>query len=275
MFAETGSRSFALNGVGSLYVRQFGEGKQLQAGSIASLRLDRAGYNLYDYIEWKTYMAWRMSLPHSLTLNTGYSAKLRNYWRMDARRYSDQAAYLHLSKRFSSQTILRGEAALGFIHHSDSEAQVVLGIELVQPLAQNTSLGVRYERRINTHADAFGDNLLDHDIDMLNNRYDYDGKVWSAKLTQQLAHRRLFVISGGLDVRNYQTLTTLAWRGEPLFADEMRKDRNPYLSVAFESPVGNRLNARFVYDFESNKSNDTFYCFNKRNSLSGDLGLSF
>jgi hypothetical protein len=67
----------------------------------------------------------------------------------------------------------------------------------------------------------------------------------------------------------------LAWRGEPLFADELRKDKNPYLSIAFETPLGNRVNAQFIYDFESNKSNDTFFHFGKRNSLSVDLGLSF
>ena len=275
MFAEIGSRSFLSNGVGMTYVRQFAHGKRLQAGSLASVRLDRALYNVYDNAGWKNYVSLKMYLPHSVMLNTGYTLQLRNYWRMDASQYSEHMAFAHVSKLFSTQTLVKGEAGYGLKHHADSEGQVFLALDLTQPLAQNTRLNVRYERRINTHANVFGENLLDQDIDMLNNRYDYNGQVWSAKLTQQLSHRRKLVISGGFDVRKYQTLTTLAWRGEPLFADEMRKDKNPYFSVAFETPLANKLNARFVYDFESNQSNDTFFNFKKRNGLSVDLGLSF
>ncbi|MBT3604784.1 MAG: hypothetical protein HOE48_25000 [Candidatus Latescibacteria bacterium] len=275
MFAEVGSRSFALNGFGASYVRQLAHGKRLDVGSFASVRLDRSGYEVYDNAEWKNYVAFRMYLPARVMLHTGYTVQLRNYWRMDARNYSDHSAFAQASKLFSTQTLVRGEVGYGFKHHADSEGQLVLGLEISQPLAQNTSLNMRYERRLNTHANVFGENLLDQDIDMLNNRYDYNGQVWSAKLTQQLSNSRKLVIAGGFDVRSYQTLTTLAWRGEPLFADELRKDKNPYLSVAFETPLRNRVQARFVYDFESNKSNDNFFNFNKRNSLSVDLGLTF
>jgi hypothetical protein len=275
MFAEIGSRSFALNGVGVSYVRQFANAKRFQAGSFASVRLDRAGSEAYDNLGWKSYVAFRMYLPYSIVLNSGYTVQLRNYWHMDARNYSDHTASLQMSKLLSTQTLIRADAGYGLKHHSDSEGQIVLGLELSQPLAQNTSLSTRFERRLNTHANAFGQNILDQDIDKLNSRYDYSGQVWSAKLTQQLTHRRQLVIAGGVDVRHYQTLTTLAWRGEPLFADELRKDKNPYLSIAFETPLGNRVNAQFIYDFESNKSNDTFFHFGKRNSLSVDLGLSF
>lgn len=275
MFAEVGSRSFALNGFGASYVRQFAHGKRVQAGSFASVRLDRAGYEVYDNTGWKNYVSFDMYLPARVMLRTGYTVQLRNYWRMEARHYSDHSAIAQMSKLFSTKTLVRADVGYGFKHHADSEGQVVLGLEINQPLAQNTSLDMRYERRLNTHANVFGENLLDQDIDMLNNRYDYSGQVWSAKLTQQLSHSRKLVISGGFDVRNYQTLTTLAWRGEPLFADELRKDKNPYLTVAFETPISSKVQARFVYDFESNKSNDTFFNFNKRNGLSVDLGLNF
>lgn len=275
MFAETGSRSFLLNGVGVSYVGEFGQGKRVQVGSFASTRLNRSGYEVYNHFGLKNYATFKMYLPHRVMLNVGYTLQMRNYWKMDVRQYADHSVYAQMSKQFSTQTLLRGDVGYGFKQHGDSEGQIVLGLELGQPLAENTSLSLRYERRVNTHANAFGGDLLDLDIDLLNNRYDYNGQVWSAKLIQQLPHRRQLVMAGGVAVRNYQTLTTLAWQGVPLFADDLRKDKNPYLSVAFETPLGNRVRGRFVYDFESNKSNDTFYNFGKRNNLSVDVGFSF
>ncbi len=275
MFAEIGSRSFLLNGVGVSYSGEFGQGKQVQVGSFASVRLDRAGYEVYNNYGLKNYATFKMYLPKRVMLHVGYTLQVRNYWQMDVGQYADHSIYAQMSKQFSTQTLLRGDVGYGFKQHGDSEGQIVLGLELGQPLAENTSLSVRYERRVNTHAHVFGGDLLDQDIDLLNNRYDYNGQVWSAKLIQQLPHRRQLIMAGGLAVRHYQTLTTLAWQGVPLFADDLRKDKNPYLSVAFETPLGNRVRGRMVYDFESNKSNDAFYHFGKRNNLSLDVGFSF
>lgn len=275
LFADIGSRSFLLNGAGFAYTRKFVGGKSLQFNSFASLRTDRSDFNNFDNVGWQSYISYKMRLPRSMAFSASYSLQLRRYWHMRVSRYAEQVLSTQLTKHFSTRTWIRGDLGYGYKQHADTEGQMIVGVEAGQPLAQNTNLHVRYERRWNTQADVFDEDLLAQDIDMMYNRYDYNGQTWSAKLSQQLPNRRVLTLSGGLHVRHYQTLTTLAWQGVPLFADELRKDRNPYISVAFQTPISNRVMATFVYDFESNQSNDTFYNFKKRNNLSVDLGMTF
>ena len=53
------------------------------------------------------------------------------------------------------------------------------------------------------------DFLLQYE-DLLNDRYDYIGHDWSARLTQQLPDRLRLIVEGGYEIRNYQSLTTSA-----------------------------------------------------------------
>lgn len=275
MFAQAGMRSFGLNGVGTSFARKLGKGRQVTLGSFASVRLNRSGYNIYDNLGWQNNAGFKMMMPHSVMLNLAYTLQVRRYWRMQDQNYMNHTWSMKMGKLFSTRTQVRVQLGYGLKDHSDSEGQILFGFEAGQPLGPNTALNLRYERRWNTHANIFDEDLLVQDIDMLNSWYDYDGQLWAVQLTQLLTDRKKLVISGGVAVRHYQTLTTLAWRGVPLFADELRRDRNPYFSVAFETPLNQAVTAKFIYDFESNQSNDSFYNFGKRNNLSVDLAIAF
>ena len=113
------------------------------------------------------------------------------------------------------------------------------------------------------------------DEDLLNDRYDYSGQEWTARLKQQLPDRMRVIVEGGYEVCNYQSLNTATIWGLFLDLDDWRRDRSPFVSVTLERPFGDLLQARLRYGFERNLSTDEYYNYNASHTVSFDLELGF
>jgi hypothetical protein len=208
-------------------------------------------------------------------VRTGYTVQLRNHWQLATSGYTDHNAFLQVNKFLPTRTTLRGDVNFGFKHHGTSEGQIVMGIQVAQSLTENTGISLRYQNRLNTHAGVADEDVLFQDTDILNDRYDYSGHEWTARLTQQLPNRRRVIVEGGYEIRNYQALTTLASLDLSFDLSTLRKDRNPYFSLTFETPLGERVNSRLVYDFERNLSTDVYYDYKERHSFSVNFDFNF
>ena len=276
LFASLGSRSFAVNRAGLSYVRQLGSHSDLfYAGSAIVTRFGKSDYSVYNYVGVKNYATLKKYLFPSVLLRTGYTMQFRNYWNMTTQRFMDHYVFAQVSKFWPTRTTLRGDVSYGLKQHGNSEGQAVLGLQVAQSLGTNTGLRLRYQRRVNTHANLSAIDFLMQDEDLLNDRYDYSGHEWTARLTQQLPDRLRLIVEGGYEMRNYRSLTTATICGLSLDLDDWRKDRSPFASVMIEKPFGDLLQARLQYGFEGNRSTDEYYDYNESHSISFDLEIGF
>jgi len=276
LFASSGTRSFAVNRAGVSYVRQHGSQNDLfYAGSAIVTRLGRSDYSVYNYVGMKNYLTVKKYLNPSVLFRSGYTGQFRNYWNMTTHRYMDHNVFAQLSKFWPTRTTLRGDVSYSLKQHGNSEGQAVIGLQVAQSLGVNTGLSLRYQRRINTHASSSDADFLMQDEDLFNDRYDYSGHEWTARLTQQLPDRMRLIVEGGYEVRNYQSLTTAAIWGLSANLDDWRKDHSPFASVMLERPFGELLQARLRYGFEGNLSTDEYYHYNASHTVLFDLEFGF
>ena len=274
LFAQSNERNFAVSNSGIAFARQLGLGSnRLYAGSSLSLRMGRSGYEIYDFVGMKNYLTFKWYVRPSLMLRTGYTMRFRSYHKQEISRYEDHYLFAQINQFFPTRTTVRGDMSFGYKRHGASEGQLVLGIQVAQSLTNDTGLSLRYQNRQNPIEDSAQDLFSDEDI--LNDRYDYSGHEWSARLTQQLPMRMRLVAEGGYEIRNYQTITTQAALGAILLSDDFRIDRTTFGSLVLEKPLGDRINTQLIYRFERNLSTDTYYDYNSRHNLSVNFEIGF
>ncbi|MDA0747507.1 MAG: hypothetical protein O2954_13385, partial [bacterium] len=278
IFSRVGERTFAVNNLGIAYAHRLpGSKNLLSTGSVLSLRLDRSYYDIYDYTGLKSYLNAKVYLRPSLLFRAGYSLSLRKYWNMDASRYVDHDFSLQLNRFFSTRTTLRTDFQYGYKTHNGPEAQILFGFQIAQSLAEDTGLSLRYQARFNTTAKSNNEleNIYLQDDDLLADRYDYGGHEWTARLTQQLPAATRLLLEGGYEIRNYQTQSALDLYGLPTSLEERRQDRNASLSAIFEVPLTPALRSQIGYTFDRNLSNDLYYNYPGRHSLSVNFDINF
>jgi hypothetical protein len=183
-----------------------------------------------------------------------------------------------VSKFLPSRTTLQADAQFGYKLRDASESQVVLGLQVAQSLTRNTGLSLRYQARINTTAQqdllsAILRSLTDED--MLNSRYDYGGHRFTSKLTQQLPAQTRLLIEGGYETRSYSDEFALDLDGNLLLGALLRKDRISFLDVDLELPLTQKLTTLLGYGFTHLQSNDAFYNYGNRHSVSARLDVGF
>ena len=311
LFAQSGTRTFAINRIGVAYARQLGEGRSgFTAGGSFSLRLDRSYYDVYDYFGARGYINGKWYVRPSVLLRLGYRLRLREYWNLDEFSYTEHYLFAQVSKFLPTRTTLRGDISFGYKDHrspergsfgygpgqggrgrmwsapSDpvdsgvpGEGQVVLALQVAQSLAENTGLSLRYQTRLNTtstpHYVSGEKSAYSEDEDIFNDRYDYEGHEWTARLTQQLPGRVRAVLGGGYEIRNYDGRPALDLLGEPTASGALREDRSAFGSISVERPLTERVTAGVWYGFERNRSNDPYYDYNGRHSLSVGFDIRF
>ena len=276
MFARTGQRTFTVAQGGASYVRRLGKGRNRIFGGLElGTRIGRSDYQIYDYVGARGYLSLKWYLRSDLMVRTGYTLRKRNYHQLNASGFSDHSVFVQVNRFFPSRTTLRGDLGFGYKSHDGSEGQIVLGIQAAQSLTVNTGMSLRYQARMNTHAVKGADAVLFDDADLLNDRYDYGGHELTARLTRQLPLRMRLVMEGGYEIRNYEEGTSQEILGLITETGLLRRDKNSTVSFALEKPLGQRIQSRILYGFQKNSSNDIFYDYTSRHSLSIDFEVGF
>ena len=310
IFARSGSRSFVVNRVGVAYARELGKGRNnIVAGASVAVRLDRSYYNVYDYVGGQLAVNGKWYTAPSVLLRLGYRVRLRDYWNLDALNYTEHHLSAQASKFLPTRTTIRGDISFGYKNNRNpqvetpafgygpyrrgrgrlspvtidpgvpDESQVVLGIQVAQSLFENTGLSLRYQARFNTSQETYylagEESGYSDDTDVFNDRYDYEGHEWTARLTQHLPLRLRLVIEGGYEIRNYDGREALDVEGDAIGEGVYREDRATFASLALEQPLTPRIDLGLWYGFQRNRSNDLYYNYDARHTLSMDLKLGF
>ena len=310
IFARSGNRSFVVNRLGMIYARELGDGRNsVVAGASVAVRLDRSYYNVYDYVGAQLAVNGKWYAAPSVLTRMGYRMRLRDYWNLDALNYTEHRLSAQVSKFLPSRTTIRGDISFGYRNNRDAqvempaygggpfrggrgrfapttvdpgvpdESQVVLGFQVAQSLFENTGLSLRYQARINTSNETYylagEESGYSDDTDLFNDRYDYEGHEWTARLTQQLPLRLRLVLEGGHEIRSFDGREALDEEGNPIGDGVFRDDRTTFASAAFEKPLTSRLDLGIWYGYQKNRSNDLYYEYDARHSLSADLKLGF
>ncbi|MDP6778264.1 MAG: hypothetical protein QGI83_16020 [Candidatus Latescibacteria bacterium] len=310
IFAQSGNRSFVVNRVGVAYARELGGGRNnIVAGASVAVRLDRSYYNVYDYLGGQLAVNGKWYTAPTVLIRLGYRLRLRDYWNLDLLNYAEHRLSAQVSKFLPSRTTVRGDIAFGYRNNRNprvesldtgfgpfrpgrgrpvpvtvdpgvpDESQVVLGVQVAQSLFENTGLSLRYQARLNTSSDTYylagEESGYSDDVDLFNDRYDYEGHEWSAKLTQQLPLRLRLVLEGGYEIRSYDGREALDVDGNAIAEGLFREDRETFASVTLEQPLTSRLDMGIWYGYQRNLSNDLYYNYGARHSLSVDLKLGF
>ena len=308
IFAQVGARTFLTNDFGILYARRIGEGRDgIYAGGSASFRLGRAPYDAYDYAGFQGTVTGKWYADPTVMLRSGYRLRYRNFWNLKAYSYTEHYLFAQINKFLPSRTTLRGEISYGYKNHRDPEeetfdfgrfqrgrnfmptvtaepgvpdqGQVALRMQVAQSLAENTGLSVRYEARLNTSDngyDPYWEALgYSEDSDVFNDRYDYTGHEWTARLTQQLPWTLRAVLETGYESRHYDGRTAFDLSGEPIASGDFRKDRNTFAGISLEAPLTPSVDAELWYGYERNRSNDLYYDYGGRHSFSVRFKIGF
>ena len=306
IFAQSGTRSFTTHRLGVVYFRQIGEGRnRLFASGSFSFRKDRSYYDVYDYIGGQGAVNGKWYIQRTVMLRLGYRLRLRNYWNLDQYSYAEHDLSTRVSKFLPTRTTLRAEIGYGYKNHRNStqktagfgtfqqgrrrtpivitepgvpdEGQFVLAFQAAQSLAANTGLSLWYQRRLNAPSERdglYGEDLgYSDDEGLFDDRYDYDGYEWSARLTQQLPGRSRLVFEGGYETRRYDRRLALNVWNQAIASGAFRSDRTTFGSVFFEMPLATRVDAGIWYVYERNRSNDLYYDYSGRHSFSINLEI--
>ncbi len=310
IFAQSGNRSFVVNRIGLAYARELGKGRNsIVAGASVSVRLDRSYYNVYDYVGAQLAVNGKWYTAPSVLVRLGYRLRLRDYWNLDELNYAEHQLSAQLSKFLPSRTTVRGDISFGYRNNRNpqgqslgygpgpfrggrgrltstavdpgvpDESQVVLGVQIAQSLSESTGLSLRYQSRLNPSGETYvlpgEESGYSDDADLFNDRYDYEGHEWTAKLTQQLPLRLRLILEGGFEIRNYGGREALDVGGDAIGDGVFREDRTTFASVTFEQPMTPRIDLGLWYGFQQNRSNDLYYDYDARHTISMDLKLGF
>ena len=279
LFGQSGPRTFVANRMGMDMIYRLGGAKdRVVFGFAATNRLNRSVYNIYDYWGATGYLQGKWYVQKDMMMKLGYQLDWRSYQNMDVSRYVDHNFSAQVSKFLPSRTTLQADAQFGYKLRDAAESQVVLGLQVAQSLTRNTGLSLRYQTRINTSAQqdvlsAILRSLTDEDI--LNSRYDYGGHRLTSKLTQQLPAQTRLLIEGGYETRSYSDEFALDLDGNLLLGADLRKDQISFLDVDLELPLTQKLTTVLGYGFLHLKSNDFYYNYGNRHSVSAHLDFGF
>lgn len=278
LFASSGNRSFTTQEVGIAHVRRLGAGRnRLYAGVSFRTRIDRADFDVYDNAGMRAFLNAKLYATPQTMVHIGYHLTTRNYWNLDSSGYADHYVFGQMTRFTASRTTLRADASYSYKTHVSAEGQVVLGAQVAQSVGAGTGISVRYQRRVNTIAPT-ADATLDGfslDEDILVDRYDYGGHALTLRVTQQLPARTTLVLEAGYESQRYDGQVALDAGGLPLADLALRRDRITFGRVGLEIPVGDRFELGADYRYESSRSNDVYYDYRGRRSLSLSLGLQF
>jgi len=279
MFGQNEPRTFLSNRVGLDMIFPLGQKRnRVVLGFAGTNRMNRSVYNIYNYFGAMGYVQGKWYVQKDLMMKLGYHIDWRTYQHMSVSRYIDQNATAQLSKFLPSRTTLQADVQLGHKMRDASESQMVFGLQVAQALTRNTGLSLRYQKRINITSEqdllsAILRSLTDEDL--LNSRYDYGGHQVSARLTQQLPAQSRLIVEGGYEVRSYTDEYALDLNGDLLENANLRNDNLSFLDVDLELPLTAKMTTVFGYSFTNMKSNDVFYDYGVRHSLSGRFQVGF
>ncbi|MDP6037404.1 MAG: hypothetical protein QGG64_02540 [Candidatus Latescibacteria bacterium] len=281
LFGHSGDRTFASNRLGVDYARSLASGERdmVFAGLALAGRANRSVYDVYDYIGLSGYVQGKWYSDENTMKRVGYNLNWRSYQNLDVTRYVDHFFFAQVNQFLPTRTTLRADVGLGFKLRDGSEGQVVLGLQVAQSLTNNTGIRIRYQRRMNLTAandeTARLTTLIYGDDDVLRDRYDYSGDQLTARLTQQLPLQVRLILEGGYEKQSYKDDLALDLAGSILPSGELREDENSFFDASLELPLTERVATTLGYGFTRNLSNDQFYHYDKRHSLSFDLSVEF
>ncbi len=281
LFGDNGDRTFATNRLGVDFARTLNSAARdrIFAGLSLAARANRSIYDVYDYTGLSGYVQGKWySNDHTLK-RVGYHLNWRSYPNLAVTRYVDHYAFFQINHFFSTRTTLRGDLGLGYKLREGSEGQVVLGLQVAQSLTDNTGIRARYQRRVNLRAandmpTRFNALVYGND-DILKDRYDYSGDQITARLTQQLPLQVQIILEGGYEKQSYKNDLALDLTGAILPAGALRQDEHSFFDARLELPITQRVTTAFGYGISRNISNDEFYHYDKRQSMSFDLNIEF
>ena len=309
LFVNTGARTFATSSLGVVYARKIGENRSgFSVGASSSLRTNRADYNFYNYAGIQGAANGKWYIHPTVLLRTGYRLRWRNYWNLDTFSYTEHYLSAQIDKYLPTQTTLRGDISFGYKNHRNpqyetvglggrfqrgmgpsqsilveqgvpDEGQVILGVQVAQSLARKTGLSLRYQTRVNTTSGSDvlpeGESAYIDDDEIFNDRYDYEGHEWTARLTQLLPWRSRAVFEGGYETRRYGGRTAQDLSGQSVASGVFRRDRATFVSISLEKPFAPGVSVGLWYGYERNRSNDLYYDYSGRHGLSVGLNVEF
>jgi hypothetical protein len=251
----------------------------LFAGFSLAARANRSVYDVYDYIGLSGYVQGKWYSDETTMKRVGYNLNWRSYQNLDITRYVGHYVFAQINQFLPTRTTLRADVGLGFKLREGSEGQVVLGLQLAQSLMNNTGIRFRYQRRMNLRSandeTARLTTIIYGDDDVLRDRYDYSGEQFTARLTQQLPLQVRVILEGGYEKRSYKDDLALDLAGAILRSGELREDENSFFDASLELPLTEQVTTTLGYGFTRNLSNDQFYHYDKRHSVSLDLSVEF
>jgi hypothetical protein len=278
LFASAGDRSFTTQEVGVAHVRKLGEGRNsLYAGASFLTRIDHADYNVYDYAGMRAFLNGKFYATPQTMVRFGYHLATRNYWNLDTASYADHYLFGQVTQFLPTKTTLRGDVSYSYKTHFSDEGQVVLGAQIAQAVRPGTGISIRYQRRVNTIAPS-GDIAVEGfslDEDILVDRYDYSGHQFTGRLTQQLPYRSTLVASTGYETQTFDDQVALDADEIPVSDLAIRLDKIAFGQVSLDVPLWDRLDLGVDYRIERSLSNDAFYDYDGRRSLSVSFDLAF
>ncbi|MFT5367501.1 MAG: hypothetical protein ACI8V2_002462 [Candidatus Latescibacterota bacterium] len=279
MFGQRGPRTFVANRVGLDMIYPLGMARdRVILGFAATNRINQSVYDIYDYLGSTGYVQGKWYVEKSTMLKLGYHLDWRSYKNLDVSRYVDHNFSAQVNRFLPSRTTLQADAQFGYKLRDSAESQVVLGLQVAQSLTRNTGLSLRYQARMNTTAqqDALSAILRAFtDEDVLNSRYDYGGHRLTAKLTQQLPAQARLIAEGGYEMRSYTDEFALDLDGYLLPGVDLRRDRSSFFDVDLELPLTQKLTTALGYSFMNMRSNDVYYNYGVRHSLSASFQIGF
>ncbi len=309
LFTRAGDRAFSHNAVGVAYARRVGEDRNtVYASSSVSVRLDRSLYDVYDYVSTQAALEGKVYPISGIMLRGGYRVKNLNYWNLDLFNHTEHRLTGEASGFLPSRTTLKADLGFGYKDNKDAvtetlptgrfgrrggrptarfvvdpgvsnEAQITYGLQIAQSVAQGTGLSLRCQ--IQTSLKSGGTYLTGEETtysgedDLFSDRYDYEERELSFRLTQQLPGRSRLVATAGYETRDFEGRRPLDLEGEPIDIEGFRQDRGAFGSLSLEKPLTTNVNLGIWYGLDSNRSNDPYYDYGMRHSLSMDLKLSF
>ncbi|MYB55635.1 MAG: hypothetical protein F4X51_04510 [Gemmatimonadetes bacterium] len=281
LFGHNGDRTFATNRLGVDFARDLnsGERDRIFAGFSLAARANRSIYDVYDYTGLAGYVQGKWYSDENTMKRVGYQLNWRSYPNLNVSRYVDHYAFFQINQFLPSRTTLRGDLGLGYKLREGAEGQVVLGLQVAQSLTDNTGLRVRYQRRINLRAANDAPTrfnaLIYGDDDILKDRYDYSGDQITARLTQQLPLQVRIILEGGYEKQSYKDDLARDVSGAILQGGALRQDEYSFFDAFLELPLTQRVTTEFGYGISRNFSNDEFYHYGRRQSVSFDLTVEF
>ena len=281
LFGHNVDRTFATNRLGIDFVRtlESDDRNMIFAGLSLAARANRSVYDVYDYLGMSGYVQGKWYSDESTLKRVGYNLTWRSYQNLDVSRYVDHYLFLQMNHFLPTRTTLRGDLGVGYKLRDGSEVQIVAGLQVAQSLTSNTGIRVRYQKRVNLTAANDETRrfsaLVYGDDDILNDRYDYSGDELTARFTQQLPLQVRIIIEGGYEKQAYKDDLALDLAGAILPSSELRIDEHSFFDVSMELPLTERVATTLGYGMSRNISNDQFYHYEKRQTVSFDLNVEF